>query len=592
MSHERAMCDACKRVHASDIAYWWCGECSENLCHECRKYHEKMKTTASHSMISVEEYLKLKPEITLQPIHCNKHNRPIDLYCINHDIALCRLCMTEHHRGCLKLLPIEDAAQNFRKSLHLNQTIESLENMRETLQRLAEDRLETISDIEQSEKIVKEKISSVRDRIVKHIDTLHEHIQEEVSSICFQKILQLKRQHNEITEQQETNRLWAKNIDTMITMSSDLHLFLMSQKYREIRKGQEVFVNENQRQSLRYHISYHEAENMFGSIKSFGQINVTTTQSKVVLPADEPMPSKYFPLDLSRLRVREGSTLPPLPVSRITNRTRYSRTTMGTKSLKPDNFRLKKKIEIPKSRKNLDYVWITGIVYVPTTNKILVCNRNDTHMYLYDDFGRKLKDIPLATRPWGITLLLGTQSAVVTLPEIKAIQFINIVTFAPAKTANVGVWCAGITTVNHQLIIGCDGCFKILDASGSLKHTVPVTGGRIWYIHACLNGTIVYSDTCKVYGVTIDGGEVFRYEGPDMDCSEGITTDYNDNIYVAGRDSNDIHQLSINGELLRIILSKSDGLVKPYALHFRRKAKQLYASFDGKFIALYDVKSR
>lgn len=306
MGHERAMFDACKRVHASDIAYWWCGECSENLCHECRQYHEKMKTTASHSVISVEEYLKLKPEITLQPIHCNKHNRPIDLYCINHDIALCRLCMIEHHRGCLKMLPIEDAAQNFRKSMHLKQTIESLENMRETLQRLAEYRLETISDIEKSEKIVKEKISSVRDRIVKHIDTLHEHIQEEVSSICFQKTLQLKRQHNEITEQQETNRLWAKNIDTMIAMSSDLNLFLMSQKYREIRKGQEIFVNENQRQSQRYHISYHEAENMFGSIKSFGQINVTTTQSKVALPADEPMPSKYFPLDLSRLRVREG----------------------------------------------------------------------------------------------------------------------------------------------------------------------------------------------------------------------------------------------------------------------------------------------
>jgi hypothetical protein len=57
-------------------------------------------------------------------------------------------------------------------------------------------------------------------------------------------------------------------------------------------------------------------------------------------------------------------------------------------------FLLREKIEIPKSRKNLDYVWITGIVYVPTTNKILVCNRNDTHMYLYDDFGRKLKDIP------------------------------------------------------------------------------------------------------------------------------------------------------------------------------------------------------
>ncbi|CAG2221490.1 unnamed protein product [Mytilus edulis] len=551
-----------------------------------------MKTTTSHSVISIDEYLKLKPEIALHPIHCNKHDRSIDLYCINHDMALCRLCMTENHRGCLKMLPIEDAAQNFKKSLHLKQTLESLESMREMLQRLAEDRLENISDIEQSEKLVKEKISTVRDRLIKHIEALHEQIQEEVSSIVFQKTLQLKRQHNDILEQQETNKLWTKNIETMIAMGSDMNLFLMSQKYRDVRKGQEVFVNENQRQSQRYHISYHETENILGSIKSFGYINVTTTQSKVAMPTDEPMPLKYFPLDMNRLRMRDGSALPPLPLSRLTNRTKFSRTTMGTnKTLKPENFRLKKKIEVPKTRKNLDYVWITGIQYIPTTNKILVCNRNDNHLYLYDDYGRKIKEVPLNTRPWGITLLMGTQSAVVTLPEIKAIQFINIMTFAPAKTANVGTWCAGITNVSNQLIIGCDGCFKVLDASGNLKHTVPVNGGRIWYIHACINGTIVYSDTYKVYGVTIDGGEIFKYESEDMDCSEGITTDYNDNIYVAGRDSNDIHQLSLNGELLRIILSKSDGLVKPYALHFRKKARQLYVSFDGKFIAVYDVKN-
>lgn len=592
MGQERIECDACKRAEGSDIAFWWCGECSENLCHDCRKVHEKLKATTGHSVIAIEEYLRLKPEVALQPINCNKHERSIDLYCINHDIALCRLCMTEHHRGCLKMLPIEDAAQNFKKSLHMKQTIESLETMREMLQRLAEDRIESISDIEQAEKVVKEKISAVRERVIKHIDRLHEQIQEEVSSICFQKTLQLKRQHNDIIEQQEVNRMWAKNIETMIAMGSDLNLFLMSQKYRDIRKGQEVFVNDAQRQSLKTHISYHESENMMGNIKSFGNINVSTTQSRVALPTDEPMPSKYFPLDLSRLRVREGSTLPPLPLSRMTNRTRFSRTTVGTnKSLKHENFRLKKKIEIPKPRKNLDYVWITGIQYVPTTNKILVCNRNDNHMYLYDDFGRKIKEIPLATRPWGVTLLTGTQNAVVTLPEIKAIQFINIITFAGTKTANVGTWCAGITTINNQLIIGCDGAFRILDASGNLKHTVPVSGGRIWYIHACLNGTLVYSDTYKVYGVTIDGGELFKYEGSDLDCSEGITTDYNDNIYVAGRDSNDIHQLSLNGELLRVILSKSDGLIKPYALHFRRKAKQLYVSYDGKFISVYDVKT-
>ncbi|XP_071144844.1 uncharacterized protein [Mytilus edulis] len=592
MGQEKIECDACKRVEMSDLAYWWCGECSENLCHDCRKCHEKMKTTTSHSVISIDEYLKLKPEIALHPIHCNKHDRSIDLYCINHDMALCRLCMTENHRGCLKMLPIEDAAQNFKKSLHLKQTLESLESMREMLQRLAEDRLENISDIEQSEKLVKEKISTVRDRLIKHIEALHEQIQEEVSSIVFQKTLQLKRQHNDILEQQETNKLWTKNIETMIAMGSDMNLFLMSQKYRDVRKGQEVFVNENQRQSQRYHISYHETENILGSIKSFGYINVTTTQSKVAMPNDEPMPLKYFPLDMNRLRMRDGSALPPLPLSRLTNRTKFSRTTMGTnKTLKPENFRLKKKIEVPKTRKNLDYVWITGIQYIPTTNKILVCNRNDNHLYLYDDYGRKIKEVPLNTRPWGITLLMGTQSAVVTLPEIKAIQFINIMTFAPAKTANVGTWCAGITNVSNQLIIGCDGCFKVLDASGNLKHTVPVNGGRIWYIHACINGTIVYSDTYKVYGVTIDGGEIFKYESEDMDCSEGITTDYNDNIYVAGRDSNDIHQLSLNGELLRIILSKSDGLVKPYALHFRKKARQLYVSFDGKFIAVYDVKN-
>jgi hypothetical protein len=67
-------------------------------------------------------------------------------------------------------------------------------------------------------------------------------------------------------------------------------------------------------------------------------------------------------------------------------------------------------------------------------------------------------------------------------------------------------------------------------------------------------GDIVYSDygNHTVSSMMQDGKKVWTYTRPNLRFPYGLEKDSKDNIYVAGRDSGNIHVLSNEGDLVRI----------------------------------------
>lgn len=70
---------------------------------------------------------------------------------------------------------------------------------------------------------------------------------------------------------------------------------------------------------------------------------------------------------------------------------------------------------------------------------------------------------------------------------------------------------------------------------------------------------------------------------------QGISVDGNGNLYVAVRDSNCVVVMSPDGKQCRKILSASDGLKNPRALHFERTTNKLLVANEGNCAFLYDV---
>jgi hypothetical protein len=71
----------------------------------------------------------------------------------------------------------------------------------------------------------------------------------------------------------------------------------------------------------------------------------------------------------------------------------------------------------------------------------------------------------------------------------------------------------------------------------------------------------------------------------------GITVDTEDNIYVVGHLSNNIHQLYPDGSFNRILLCERHGLWKPIFIHFLKDDSQFLLSNDGgNNVDIYEMK--
>lgn len=75
----------------------------------------------------------------------------------------------------------------------------------------------------------------------------------------------------------------------------------------------------------------------------------------------------------------------------------------------------------------------------------------------------------------------------------------------------------------------------------------------------------------------------------DLKAPDGITSDEKGNIYVVGRQSNNIHRLSSDGTSSEVVLNQEDGLNSPIAICFSKDYKQLLVSNNnGRTISVFD----
>jgi len=88
-------CDICENEDAT----MHCVECDENACPICSLAHKKMKISASHQQIPLEEALAGNATLNRIP-RCQKHiGYEVDTYCQTCNDAVCLKCLGEKHSG-------------------------------------------------------------------------------------------------------------------------------------------------------------------------------------------------------------------------------------------------------------------------------------------------------------------------------------------------------------------------------------------------------------------------------------------------------------------------------------------------------------
>jgi hypothetical protein len=61
-------------------------------------------------------------------------------FCSQHDVVCCRACLSDSHRSCESVLPLDFVSKDVKKSSLLSDTLEEQDYMTETLSKMSENR--------------------------------------------------------------------------------------------------------------------------------------------------------------------------------------------------------------------------------------------------------------------------------------------------------------------------------------------------------------------------------------------------------------------------------------------------------------------
>ncbi|KAK3577193.1 hypothetical protein CHS0354_037533 [Potamilus streckersoni] len=244
----------------------------------------------------------------------------------------------------------------------------------------------------------------------------------------------------------------------------------------------------------------------------------------------------------------------------------------------------------------------TGITCLPDGNILLVDYINYT-CRLYDQSNRHLADYTLSSNPCDVCVIEGFRVAV-TLPDNEMIQLLTVNdSIHPGRAINTNLRCYGIVALSDdQLVVSGRKKGKlywcILSLDGSVKLLVKVCH-TLWSCSLATNNskTRIYVSCFRpsaVYVYSIDGTLIFTYKHNALDGARGVAVDRDENIYVVGENSVNIHQVSPNGTPLHVF---SAGIPKgPEAICFTSSGDKFFLMGDyllmgdRKLVLIFELK--
>ena len=106
-------CSNCAKDNKHTEGESFCVECNETFCTSCLVFHNKIAAMSQHELLDMltrksrleEEQLpvvkpsKEDPEVHLPTTECTVHaGQMINMYCGQHDVVCCTVCIAEDHR--------------------------------------------------------------------------------------------------------------------------------------------------------------------------------------------------------------------------------------------------------------------------------------------------------------------------------------------------------------------------------------------------------------------------------------------------------------------------------------------------------------
>ncbi|XP_063448469.1 uncharacterized protein LOC134727999 [Mytilus trossulus] len=475
----------------------------------------------------------------------------LDYYCTDHEIVCCRVCISNEHRLCQNVLPLELASKDVRKSALLNDVMEDMTHLITTLHALDNNRQSNLQSIEKTKSIITKQIRAVKTKFLKQIDDLERELTTSLSSLQRKHEMEINKQKQEISQVLVNVKENKNEMDFLRDNGSKNQLFIFLRQQVTNIHCAETKIQQIVSDSQEFDITFDEKKDV--KLESLGSL----------LEIVQPCQVQY------KQRKCQQAQINAEPKKRIVG---FERDTV--------------------LKLNTDVIEGLFSVSVTDNNKLLITNAasSDPKLYVYRDCKDYETEIRFSSAPFCVAVIPGTDRAVITIPSEGSIQFINTTTMTKSVKVNMGFRCIGITAGRDRIYVGGKGgTIKALDTNGKILKTIRQISKDIYImVYNDLQDHLIVRCVGKLLCVKLDGTLVYS---KDVSGTGGVTLDRQKNIYVVGFYTSIIQRMSSDGENCEEMLNKDNDIDDPYGMCFNNDFTKLFViNNDGKSVCVYKCK--
>ncbi|KAK3567826.1 hypothetical protein QTP86_027231 [Hemibagrus guttatus] len=211
-TQSRVFCDICCEKKCAAVKS--CLICMASYCKTHLEPHERVSSLKKHKLMD--------PVENLEDYICKKHERPLELFCIDDQTCVCQFCTETDHKTHYTV-PLEE--ESGEKKIHL-------EKQHAEVQQMIQERLKKIEEIKHSVKLNKKTAEKEKTDIVQFFNNLMrciERNQAELLKVMEEKQKSAERQAEEFIKdlEQEITELKRRNTELEQLSHTEDHLHLL-----------------------------------------------------------------------------------------------------------------------------------------------------------------------------------------------------------------------------------------------------------------------------------------------------------------------------------------------------------------------------
>lgn len=538
ISHKSSICEPCRRLKTKSIedkaASRFCTYCVEALCDVCSDHHQASRASSDHVVVDNWNVSGKDDDDNLRAcsIFCKEHsNKKLELFCKDHGKLCCLICMTVSHRQCDRVVTLDEAAIGIKSATICSDILENLQKSSTQLRHTITNGQKSIGLFKQQRKSAIETVDETKTKMEKHLVLLQENFKRDFSTFCRENIKAMDEKLKILKKQELLVNKSLENFKNKIENSSDVDVLMETNRLNYICSETDSVLESNDTSVPHLEIDLHVNECIQNFSNHFPQVGTFEVKN----------------LD-------SGSTF---------------------------NF-ANSVLELKQTMKLLDKSCITGVKFLSDGNMVLIDSRFKA-LYFYGIEAKKILEIGLPDSPWDVELL-DKNILIVSFQERPYLQFVDVIKRKLRKEIKIDEPKRGIAVHSNQIILSSKSKISVIDLSGNEKYNF-IAGDPLY---TCIDGSgrLYFRDQSNKLACTdLNGHMIFTYNNPELKVITGITCDSENNIYVAGFSSHNIHQISPDGELIEIY---SMGISKPRAIFLQKNGRLLLVSNnEGKEVNIF-----